>query len=64
MGDLSLKPEADRLYTIKGAADRLGIHWQTVRGLIDKGELRPTRIGRRKLVSAVELTRFIEKHTG
>lgn len=49
------------LYNIPDAAERLGVGRTSIYGLIDRGELRSVRIGRRRLVPAAALDEFVEK---
>jgi len=51
---------ATRLLNMRDVADRLGISRSTVYALVGRGELRVIRIGRRVLVPAPELKRFIQ----
>jgi len=44
--------------TLAGLAGRWGVNIKSVRRLIDRGELRAFRIGRRVLVALVEVERF------
>ena len=46
------------LYDLRAAADMISIsHW-TLRRKVLRGEVKPTRIGRRVLISRTELERF------
>ena len=47
------------LLTLKEAADRLRVSRRTVERLIASGRIRPTRIGRRTLVTERELEAYI-----
>lgn len=51
----------DKLLDINAAADILGISPWTVRAVIRDGNLKPVRIGRRVLIEASELDRFIRE---
>ncbi len=44
--------------SLKGVAGRWGVNIKSVRGVIDRGELRPMRVGRRVLVALAEVERF------
>lgn len=45
-------------YTIASIANYFGVHPATVRKMIDRGELKTVRIGRRERISAAELRRY------
>ena len=47
-----------RLYSLEDAARQLGVSVWTLRSHQKKGSLRTTRVGRRVLVSALELERI------
>lgn len=49
----------DNLLTIKETATELGIHWQTVRNYIDRGELKAYKIGKLVRISREDLDAFI-----
>lgn len=49
------------LYGVQDVARQLSISEWTVRGLLRKRKLMPTRIGRRLLVSEAELQRFVDE---
>jgi len=48
---------------IQAVADYLGVHEQTVRALIKRGELGSFKIGRRTFVTDDQLAEFISAHT-
>lgn len=52
------KTVSKRLYTLKEAAQSLGMSTGTVRRLVDRGLLKPNRALRTLLFSATELDRF------
>ena len=49
------------MLTIKEAADKLGVHWQTVRNHIDKGDLKAYKIGRLIKIQEDDLQLFIDR---
>ena len=49
------------LLTVAAAADVLNVSVKTVRRLIDRGDLRPLRIGRALRVSAEDLTLYLHR---
>ena len=52
----------DEFLTVKEVAERLRLHPQTVRNMIDRGELTGTRVGaRRVLVSEPDLEQFLSE---
>jgi excisionase family DNA binding protein len=51
------------LHTVKAVAARLAVSESMIWRLLRAGELRPTRIMGRVLISEAELQRLIEKHT-
>ena len=50
--------------SIAEAAARLGIHRQTLRAAIERGDLRAVRIGRRWLVPVAAIDELLEAHRG
>ncbi len=48
------------IYTIVEAAARLGIHRQTLRAAIERGDVRAVRIGRRWLVPVAAIDELLE----
>lgn len=48
--------------SIAEAAARLGIHRQTLRAAIERGDLRAVRIGRRWLVPIAAIDELLEGH--
>jgi len=52
---------AERLLTLMEVADLLRISKHTVRAMIRRGRLRPTRICRRLLFTPDEVTRFLSE---
>ena len=56
---------ADRLlYRLDTAAAALDTSYETVRGWIKAGVLRPTRIGRAVYIAREDLHAFVEEHRG
>jgi excisionase family DNA binding protein len=51
------------LYDVKETSAVLSISPQMVRNLVTAGQLKPTRIGDRVLLSASELQRYVKSHT-
>ncbi len=51
------------LYSVKGAAARLGVSPSVVYELIRTGELAHVAVGRRKLISRSAMAKFIEDNT-
>ena len=49
--------------SIDEVADHLGLHRKTVEKMIRRGDLVPTRVGRRVMVRADELQGYIDAHT-
>ncbi|OGC47955.1 hypothetical protein A2713_02400 [candidate division WWE3 bacterium RIFCSPHIGHO2_01_FULL_35_17] len=49
------------MLTIKEVANRLGVHWQTVRNYIDKKELKSYKVGRLVKVKEEDLENFLSK---
>ncbi len=58
-----MKPEADRLLTIKEVAGRLRVKPRTVRWLIRKQQLKARRIGDYVLIDESAVIAFIEANT-
>jgi excisionase family DNA binding protein len=54
-----MEPNSKRLVSVEDAAFILSVSERTVRSLISKGKLKPTRIGRRVLIPWEEIDRFI-----
>ena len=52
--------EGKRLYSVAAAAEALSITRKHLYTLIGRGEIATVTIGRRRLISAVELDRFVE----
>jgi len=48
------------LFSVKGAAQKLGISTGSLYTLINSGEIEHVRVGRRILISRAGLTKFIE----
>lgn len=48
-------------HTISESGRRLGVCRMTVHRLIERGELRPVVVGKRRRISTAELVRFIER---
>ncbi len=53
-------PAPDRLYDLAEAGELLGVSRTVVYELIGRGDLRSTKVGRRRLVAASDIARFIE----
>ena len=53
----------DKLHDIRATALRLAVSPWTVRRLVDRGELRGVRVGRRVLISEREIVRVIRHGT-
>ncbi|MCS7080471.1 MAG: helix-turn-helix domain-containing protein [Meiothermus sp.] len=47
-------------FSVEEAAQLLGLHPNTVRNLIARGELKATRVGRRILIPRIALERLLE----
>jgi len=56
--------EECRTLTIAEAAARLGIHRQTVRAAIERGDLHAVRVGRRWLVPVAAIDELLEGRRG
>lgn len=52
--------EERQVLTIAEAAARLGIHRQTLRAAIERGDVRASRIGRRWLVPVAAIDELLE----
>ncbi|MBQ5564958.1 MAG: helix-turn-helix domain-containing protein [Clostridia bacterium] len=48
-----------KLYTLQEVAELLGIHYQTVRKLIQNGELKAKKIGKGYIVTSENLKQYI-----
>ena len=48
-----------KLYTLQEIAELLGIHYQTVRKLIQNGELKAKKIGKGYIVTSENLKQYI-----
>jgi excisionase family DNA binding protein len=53
-----------RLYSVSKVANRLDVSQDTVRRLIDRGDLMAIRIGSSVRVLAVDLESFVERRLG
>ena len=53
-----------RLLSVKQVAHELGLSARTVSTLITKGHIKAVRIGRRVLLPAAEVERFVQEHSG
>jgi hypothetical protein len=53
-----VQDEGRVVFTLAGLAARWGVNIKSVRGVIDRAQLRPFRIGRRVLVALAEVDRF------
>jgi len=51
------------LYSVKGAAARLGVSPSVVYDLVRSGELAHVSVGRRRLISRAAMAKFIEDNT-
>ena len=56
--------EQRQVLTIAEAAARLGIHRQTLRAAIERGDLRAVRVGRRWLIPLAAIDELLEGHRG
>lgn len=56
-------PVARRAYSIKETAAMLGLHHNSIRRLIDRGELRASRALRHYLIPSTEIDRFLKAST-
>jgi len=56
--------EECRTLTIADAAARLGIHRQTLRAAIERGDLHAVRIGRRWLIPIAAIDELLEGRRG
>ncbi len=56
------KTVAPRLFSLKRAAEYLGISYWTIRDYIFRGELPSVRLGRRVLVDVRDLDALVEKY--
>ncbi len=52
------------VFTLAEAAARLGIHRQTLRAAIERGDLRAVRIGRRWLIPVEAIEELLGGHCG
>lgn len=59
--EASAKAGEPRLHPIPAVVERLGVGRTTVFSLIESGELRSVKVGRRRLVSEAALIEFITK---
>ena len=53
-----------RLFSLKAAAQYLGVHEQTLRKLISDGEITALRFGNRRVLKLEDLDRFIDSLAG
>ena len=51
------------VFSVDEVAEHLGLHEKTVRKMIQRGDFRATRVGRRVLIRQDELQQFIDRHT-
>jgi len=56
------KTASPRLYSLKRAAEYLGVSYWTIRDYIFRGELPSVRLGRRVLVDVRDLDALVEKY--
>ena len=56
------KSAVPRLFSLKRAADYLGVSYWTIRDYIFRGELPSVRLGRRVLVDVRDLDALVEKY--
>jgi len=52
------KPDTGEVLTVAEAAERLGVHYQTARKLVLRGDINHVFKGKRKFVPASELSKF------
>ncbi len=50
----------DNLLSTKEAAEILGVHWQTVRNYIERGELKSHKIGKLVKIQKIDLDNFVQ----
>jgi len=50
-------------YSVNAIANYFGVHPSTVRKMVDRGELKTVRIGKRERIPACELRRYTEAST-
>ncbi|MCM2373924.1 excisionase family DNA-binding protein [Aporhodopirellula aestuarii] len=54
------EPSSEKLaYSLQGAAERLDVSLSTLRRAIDAGEIRSTKLGRRRIIPAQALEDFL-----
>lgn len=51
-----------KLYNLQEVAEILGIHYQTVRKLIQKGELKAKKIGKGYIVTSENLKQYVSNN--
>lgn len=51
-----------KLYTLQEVAELLGIHYQTVRKLIQNGELKAKKIGKGYIVTSENLKQYVSNN--
>jgi len=51
-------------YTVEQVSSFMGVHPQTVRNMIDRGELKAARVGRMYRISAPDLEAFYQQGGG
>lgn len=61
---MSDKDKRQFLYTSKEAAELLGVHVETIRRAIRKGDLRAAKVGHGQRIAGHELVAFFEKRGG
>lgn len=49
----------EKLYTAQQVADKLGMHVQTIREYIQRGDIKARKIGRKYIITQEELNNFI-----
>ncbi len=52
-----------KFYTIEEVAKILRVNERTVRKLIDRGELKTTRVGRQYRISQEQLDEYLQRHS-
>ena len=61
---MSREAEISTLYSVRQAAERLGVHPETIRRLIHDGRLEAVRVGRVLRVDGDALAGFVSRQRG